>query len=306
MSSLVCGLAALPDRKSELARTARTVARCACGDEGPGGECDGCRARRLADARSAADNHALSPLGVIAGLEGRRTLLPSALGNRAMSRLVSAAAATPRSIDATRSPVEGEPGRVGTSPSWVPLTPARVRVVHRLGANPGCTQAERNEMRQAIFNARGWLKKAIPKLEARPLKPDVVASLRRNFGPTHGVPASAPKIVKRLRAAYKELSTIPFSCAPRSDEECGTKCGYAGAAAGEHAVTICDITGQGSDSIRAGCVLHETFHAANATFDYDEYSGWHGRMHRSPTYPGKGDVPLHNADSYTTLVMDLS
>jgi hypothetical protein len=55
---------------------------------------------------------------------------------------------------------------------------------------------------------------------------------------------------------------------------------------------------------RGGCVLHEAMHASNATMTADVYSGWLGHAKASPGYPGT--TPLINADSYTTLAMELS
>ena len=134
------------------------------------------------------------------------------------------------------------------------------------------------------------------------------SSLRRNFGPTYGVSANTGLIVGRLRTAYRELSTIPFSCAGVGDATCAAgHCGYA-TAAGSHAAVICtNVTLASGDAVfRAGCVLHEALHAAFSRFTVDEYSGWHGHSGSTATYPGAGTDPLLNADSYTALVMDLS
>jgi len=184
--------------------------------------------------------------------------------------------------------------------------PARLQ---RLGANPGCTAAETTTIHQAIFNARGWLNKAMPQLSASPLSAAVTASLRRNFGPTYGVTANAPLILGRLHAAFHELSTIPIGCAGAADATCATNpCGYTPVAGG-HAATICSnvtLTAGSSAVFQAGCVLHESLHASFSRFTVDEYSGWHGASSSSATYPGTGTDPLLNADSYTTLVMDLS
>ena len=177
--------------------------------------------------------------------------------------------------------------------------------LQRLGANPSCTPAQVRDIHQAIFNARGWLNKAIPKLEARPLPPQVLQSLRSNFGPTYGVAGNAALIVGRLHTAYHELSTIPVGCAGAADAtECAKEhCGFAGA--GSHAATICtNVAGNAVDD--AACVLHESLHAAFPNFTVDQYSGWHGRANPTPGYPGTGTEPLLNADSYTSLVIDLS
>jgi hypothetical protein len=80
--------------------------------------------------------------------------------------------------------------------------------------------------------------------------------------------------------------------------------------AGSHASTICSnitLVAGVSGVYRAGVVLHEAFHAAFSRFTGDEYSGWHGASGSAmATYPGAGINPLLNADSYTTLVIDLS
>ena len=177
-----------------------------------------------------------------------------------------------------------------------------------LGSNPGCTRAQRQTIHQAIYNARGWLNKAITQMRNTPLSRRVRQSLRRNFGPTYGVPANQRLILGRLRRVYREISTIPIGCAGATNATCARRpCGFS--VAGSHRATICsDATlTPGIDwRYQAGCVLHESFHAASSRFTVDEYSGWHGASGSTPTYPGTGTDPLLNADSYTTLVMDLS
>jgi hypothetical protein len=183
--------------------------------------------------------------------------------------------------------------------------------VQRLGANAGCTDDQAAAIHQAIYDARGWLNKAIKKMETTPTPGAVLSSLRRNFGPTYGVAANISLIVGRLRRAYREMSTIPFACAGAADATCATNpCGYANAGAGGHAATICTnvtLPPASTDTVyQAGCVLHESLHAAFTNFTIDEYSGWHGHSGSTTTYPGAGTDPLLNADSYTTLTMDLS
>lgn len=180
----------------------------------------------------------------------------------------------------------------------------------RLGANPNCTQAEADAIHQAIFDSRGWLNKAIPELEQSPLSAKALASLRKNFGPTYGVAANAQLIHDRLVAARTAVGTIPYSCAKGpADATCAAgNCGYT-PGAGSHQATICtdNTLKAGSSAVfKAGCVLHESFHATFARMDVDSYSGWHGNAQPTPGYPGGGTDPLLNADSYTTLVMDLS
>jgi len=176
------------------------------------------------------------------------------------------------------------------------------RRVQRLGANPSCTEAEADGIHQAIFDARGWLNKAIPKLEESPLSAQVVRSLRRNFGPTYGVAANASLIGGRLKAGRRALGTMPFSC-----DTAGTTalcqaqhCGWA--VPGSNAATIC--TNPPSTlgvpfPFAAGCVLHESLHAAMSFMTVDHYRGTEG-------YPGPGTDPLLNAASYTELAKDLS
>jgi hypothetical protein len=181
-------------------------------------------------------------------------------------------------------------------------------VLRRLGANPGCSAAEATTIHQAIFNARGWVNKAIALMETSPLPAKAIASLKTNFGPTYGVPSDAALITGRLKQAYAEMSTIPIGCTGVAAPECAAlHCGFA--TAGSHKATICtNVTlAPGIDwRAHAGCVLHESFHAAFSKFTVDEYSGWHGVSGSTPTYPGAGTDPLLNADSYTALVMDLS
>ncbi|HUG09320.1 MAG TPA: DUF4157 domain-containing protein [Acidimicrobiia bacterium] len=180
--------------------------------------------------------------------------------------------------------------------------------VQRLGANPTCLATEIQSIHQAIFNARGWVDKAIPQLEGPTPSARALRSLRRNFGSTYGVGANLSLITARVRRGRREISTIPFACATAADPICaGGACGYAGA--GSHAATICsnNTLRAGTNWIyQAGCVLHEAFHAAFSRFTVDEYSGWHGASSSTATYPGTGTDPLLNADSYTKLIMDLS
>jgi hypothetical protein len=197
------------------------------------------------------------------------------------------------------------PSMASVAPGGFSRAPVKIQ---RLGANANCSVAEQGTIHQAIFNARGWLNKAIASLESSPLPKKASESLRRNFGPTYGVVANVPLILGRLRVGYQEISTIPFSCAGIADATCATgACGYA--IPGGDAATICSnatLVAGTSWVYQAGCVLHESFHAAFSNFTVDEYSGWHGQSSSTPTFPGAGTDPLLNADSYTTLVMDLT
>lgn len=191
------------------------------------------------------------------------------------------------------------------------VSPAAAGLVQRLGANPGCTPAQANLIHQAIFNARGWINKAIPALEGSPLSATALASLRRNFGPTYGVAANASLIHDRLVAARRAMGANSYSCATApADAICAAgSCGWSGV--GSHASTICSNNTLGAGNtwqFQAGCMLHEAFHAtfSGMTATHDFYSGWHGQSGSTAGYPGAGIDPLLNADSYTTLVMELS
>jgi hypothetical protein len=241
--------------------------------------------------------------------EGRRTLAHELAHVAQQKRSGTAGAPGTLTVAPPNTPAEREAEAVAASSIGAVRVLQGAPSLQRLGANPGCTAAQATDIHQAIFNARGWLNKAIPQLEATPLSPAVLASLRRNFGNTYGVAANANMIAQRLRAAYRELSTIPIGCADAKDPQCAVAeppCGYS--AAGGHESTICtNPTLTTNDAVyRAGCVLHESLHAAFTRFTIDQYSGWHGHSGSSATYPGTGTEPLLNSDSYTSLVIDLS
>jgi len=228
-------------------------------------------------------------------------------GNQVMS------ASAPQSIVSPASAVEREAETVGASIGHgrvMPTQSASPCGLMRLGANPGCSANEARSIHQGIFDARGWLDKAIPRLESKPLDTQVLAGLRRNFGPTFGVAANAQLIHDRLVAARNAVGSIPYSCARApADATCAAgHCGYT-PGAGSHQATICaDVSLKATTSsvFRAGCVLHESFHATFARMGVDFYSGWHAHSSSTAGYPGTGLDPLLNADSYTSLVMDLS
>lgn len=211
---------------------------------------------------------------------------------------------------------ELEAERVAAAATSAPGSECRIDIparsapgqLRRLGPNPGCTVPEAADIHQAIFDARGWLAKAVGALGESPLSARVLRSLRRNFGPTYGVAANAELIRNRLVAARSVLSTMPIACAGAEDATCATDpCGWA--TVGSRRSTICrqvTLAAGTSEVFQAGCVLHESFHATFSRFDVDAYSGWHGHSGSTPGYPGTGVDPLLNADSYTTLVMDLS
>ena len=276
------------------------------------------RVRVHTDERAASSARAVSAIAYTVGRDivfdsGRyspatssgRRVLAHELAHVVQQRQVTPGARPSLRVDAA---AEADAERAAAGAGGTPRVVAREPLLQRLGANPGCTAAEASAIHQAIFDARGWLNTAVPQVAASPLPATALASLRRNFGPTYGVAANASMIAGRLRAAYHELSTISIGCAGTENAICAAgHCGFADA--GSHAATVCKnaTLSAGADAVfRAGCVLHESLHAAFSRFTVDEYSGWHGHATGTAGYPGAGVDPLLNADSYTTLVMDLS
>jgi hypothetical protein len=175
-----------------------------------------------------------------------------------------------------------------------------------LGANPDCEQGQREVIHQSIFDANGWINNALKKLTAKPTPASVVSSLRRNFGSTYGVTVNLQMIIDRIRFTKGVMNRIPIGC-NSTDQICvDGHCGFANA--GGMSATICTATlASGVGAVfRSRCVLHESFHAAFSRFTVDSYSTGHGTSEATAGYPGTGVEPLLNADSYTTLVMDLS
>jgi hypothetical protein len=177
--------------------------------------------------------------------------------------------------------------------------------LQRLGANPGCTKDQADAIHQAIYDANSWAKKAAKALAADPLAPKTLSALQRNFGAV-GTAANAGLIAANLEAGRADMFRNPYSCTnAASDPACATNnCGDS--AAGGHASNICtNVTLASTDPyFKGGCVLHEAMHASNAIMTVDSYSGWQG--HATPTAGYPGVTPLFNADSYTTLAMELS
>lgn len=175
-----------------------------------------------------------------------------------------------------------------------------------LGANPGCTPGQRAMVHQAIFDANAWVNNALKKLEAKPVPRIVVSALRRNFGNTYGVTANLQMLIDRIRHVRAAMNRMPVGCDSTHAFCVAGHCGFA--TPGTLGATLCAVSfGVGiSGRLRSGCVLHESFHAAFSRFTVDHYSGRHGTIQSDATYPGTGVEPLLNADSYTTLVMDLS
>ena len=177
--------------------------------------------------------------------------------------------------------------------------------LQRLGANPGCDKAQADAIHQGIYDANPWAKKAIKALEARPLAQKTLDALKHNFA-AEGTEANAPTIATNLEAGRADMFKNPYSCTnPTNDTAC--KDGNCGdSAPGSHASNICVATTQAADAyFKGGCVLHEAMHASNASMDVDSYSGWLGHAAKGTAgYPGT--APLKNADSYTTLAIELS
>jgi hypothetical protein len=181
--------------------------------------------------------------------------------------------------------------------------------LQRLGANPGCTPQQATSIHQGIFDANSMVIKALAALGAIPMAPRTLTALAHNFGAA-GTVANAPRIAASLKAGRDDMVRIPLSCVnAATDANCGNgNCGDTPTAGG-HAANICsDVTLSAPlDPIfRAGCVLHESMHASDASMGAatDSYSGWFGHSSTTAGYPGPN--PLANADSYTTLAMELS
>lgn len=179
--------------------------------------------------------------------------------------------------------------------------PARLQ---RLGGNPGCTAGQTTAIHQAIFNANSWVGKALTALAASPLTARTRSALTHNFGA--GGIAAAAAIATNLRAGRADLLANPFSCANAAGDAFCANGNCGDSVPGSHASNICaNVTLATADAVfRAGCVLHEAMHASDATMTADDYSGWFGHSGATAGYPGA--TPMTNADSYTTLCMELS
>jgi hypothetical protein len=170
---------------------------------------------------------------------------------------------------------------------------------------PACSTTETQTINNAKSRAGGWVTTALGKLETTPTPAAVSTSLQKNFGATDGVTANLPGIVSKIKTANTEMTTVPVTCAGTEDSTCANACGYT-PGAGAHSYVICrniTLTSTSTPDFQAGCVLHESFHSAFSDFTGDSYSGWGGISSSTPGYPGSD--PLKNADSYTSLVIDL-
>jgi Domain of unknown function (DUF4157) len=170
---------------------------------------------------------------------------------------------------------------------------------------PACSTTETQTINNAKKRANGWVTTVLPKLETKPVPADVSTSLKKNFGATDGVTANLPGIISKIKTANTEMTTVPVTCAGTEDKTCASACGYT-PGAGAHSYVICrnkTLTPTSNPDFQAGCVLHEAFHSAFSDFSGDSYSGWGGISSSTPGYPGSD--PLKNADSYTSMVIDL-
>ena len=217
------------------------------------------------------------------GTAAGSALLAHELTHVVQQGLEAPTAGSPRSISSPTDAAEREAESVGRASLSGKVAPAMATApgsLFRLGANPNCSKTEADSIHQGISDASGWLNKAIPLMGQSPLPEKVLGSLRGNFGATYGVAANAPAIRAKLSTALDALGKNSFSCATTATlPDCASHCGES--AVGSNASTICSnkTLTAGVDAVfRAGCVLHETFHAAFADFtaDADSYSGWHG------------------------------
>jgi len=180
-----------------------------------------------------------------------------------------------------------------------------LRRCNKGGGGP-CSVTETQTITTAKQTAAGWVTTALGKLRTTPVPAAVSAILQRNFGATDGVAANIPSIITKITTANTEMTTVPVSCAGTEDSTCAkAPCGYTPSAGG-HAYVMCrnaSLTPKADPIYQAGCVLHEAFHSAFADFTGDSYSGWGGHSGSTPGYPSAN--PLKNADSYTSVVIDL-
>ncbi len=164
----------------------------------------------------------------------------------------------------------------------------------RLGANPNCTRRRPMPSIKAIYDARGLAEQGDPGAGTNP-PCQSTGQPAQEFWPHLRGGGQRPAIQARLSAALSALGTNPYSCAKGpADATCAAgNCGYT-PGAGSHPATICtnNTLKAGSSAVfKAGCVLHESFHATFARIDVDSYSGWHGNAQPTPGYPGGGTDP---------------
>jgi hypothetical protein len=168
-----------------------------------------------------------------------------------------------------------------------------------------CTTVETQMINTDKQAAAGWINTTLPKLRATPRRADVLTSLRRNFGVTDGVATNLPGIISKIVTVSSELTTVPIYCAGTENATCARgPCGFT-SSAGAHEFVICrnNTLTSSNTTFRSACTLHESFHSAFSSFDHDSYSGWNGISSSTSGYPGSNS--LTNADSYTTLILDL-
>jgi hypothetical protein len=200
---------------------------------------------------------------------------------------------------------EAKDGFKGMAQRTLPMLRSGVKIQRcSKDTGPACSTTETQTINNAKKRANGWVTTVLPKLETKPVPANVSTSLKKNFGATDGVEANLPGIISKIKTANTEMTTAPFTCAGTEDKMCANHCGYA--VPGAHSFVICrniTLTPTTSADFQAGCIFHEAFHSAFTDFTGDSYSGWGGISSSTPGYPGSD--PLKNADSYTSLVIDL-
>jgi hypothetical protein len=243
------------------------------------------------------------------GTAAGSALLAHELTHVVQQGLEAPTAGSPRGISSPTDAAEREAESVGRASLSGKVAPAMATApgsLFRLGANPNCSKTEADSLQHGINDALGWLNNATAAMAENPLSDKAQSSLRSNFGATYGVAANAHAIRNKLSFAGSALVRNSYSCAKTATfPKCANECGES--AVGTNASTICSemtLNSGVNELFRAACILHETFHATFADFTGDSYSGWRGHSSSTAGYPGA--APEKNADSYTTLAMDLS
>lgn len=167
-----------------------------------------------------------------------------------------------------------------------------------------CSTAETASIDSYRTRSSGWIDAALIKLRQTPVRADVLASLQRNFGSTLGVEANLPGIIEKVVTAQTQMNGSAYYCAGTEDSTCAAgHCGYTYAGTNEFLICRNSTLASTDPEFQSYCPIHEAYHAAFSSFDVDSYSGWNGHWNASSDYPGSD--PLHNADSYTTIIYDL-
>ncbi|MEO8568249.1 MAG: DUF4157 domain-containing protein, partial [Ginsengibacter sp.] len=167
-----------------------------------------------------------------------------------------------------------------------------------------CTAPETASVNSYRTRSSGWIDAALIKLREKPVRADVLASLQRNFGATDGVEANLPGIIEKVVTAQAQMNASAYYCAGTEDSTCAKgHCGYTYAGTNEFLICRNSTLSSSDVEFQSYCPIHEAYHAAFSSFDADSYSGWNGHWSSTSGYPGSD--PLHNADSYTTVIYDL-